>query len=86
MRKIAAVESISLDGVMQAPGRPDEDERGGFAHGGRAAPYAADPVQGRVMAGHDARTRTSTGRGPGAPTTRSRRAWTQAASTSSPAP
>ena len=47
MRKIAAVESISLDGVMQAPGRPDEDERGGFAHGGWGVPYAADPVQGR---------------------------------------
>jgi dihydrofolate reductase len=52
MRKIAAVESISLDGVMQAPGRPDEDERGGFAHGGWAAPYAADPVQGRVIGRH----------------------------------
>ena len=52
MRKISAVESVSLDGVMQAPGRPDEDERGGFTHGGWAVPYAADPVQGRVMAGH----------------------------------
>jgi dihydrofolate reductase len=52
MRRITAVESISLDGVMQAPGRSDEDERGGFAHGGWAVPYAADPVQGRVMAGH----------------------------------
>ncbi len=52
MRKISAVESVSLDGVMQAPGRPDEDERGGFTHGGWAVPYAADPVQGQVMAGH----------------------------------
>ena len=52
MRTITAVESISLDGVMQAPGRPDEDPRGGFAHGGWATPYAADPVQGRVMSGH----------------------------------
>ncbi len=52
MRKIAAVESVSLDGVMQAPGRPDEDQRGGFAFGGWAVPYAADPVQGRVLAGH----------------------------------
>jgi dihydrofolate reductase len=52
MRKIAAVESISLDGVMQAPARPDEDERGGFTHGGWAVPYAADPVQGKVIAGH----------------------------------
>ena len=52
MRKIAAVESISLDGVMQAPGRPDEDERGGFVHGGWGVPSAADPVQGRVIGGH----------------------------------
>jgi dihydrofolate reductase len=39
MRKITAVVSLSLDGVMQAPGRPDEDRRGGFAHGGWAVPY-----------------------------------------------
>jgi dihydrofolate reductase len=52
MRKVSAVESVSLDGVMQAPGRPDEDERGGFTHGGWAVPFAADPVQGRVMAAH----------------------------------
>lgn len=52
MRRIAAVESVSLDGVMQAPARPDEDRRGGFTHGGWAAPYAADPVQGRVMGEH----------------------------------
>ncbi len=40
MKKITIFESISLDGVMQAPGRPDEDRRGGFQHGGWAAPYA----------------------------------------------
>lgn len=31
--------SVTLDGVMQAPGRPDEDVRDGFQHGGWAAPY-----------------------------------------------
>jgi dihydrofolate reductase len=39
MARITAVESVSLDGVMQAPGAPDEDTRGGFAHGGWARPY-----------------------------------------------
>lgn len=44
MSKLVVVENVSLDGVMQAPGRPDEDPRGGFAHGGWAsAPLSADP-------------------------------------------
>ncbi len=41
MRKIIVFTNLTLDGVMQAPGRPDEDLRGGFTHGGWAAPYAA---------------------------------------------
>ncbi len=40
MRKISVFESITLDGVMQAPGRSEEDPRSGFQHGGWAAPYA----------------------------------------------
>jgi dihydrofolate reductase len=39
MRKIVAVESVSLDGVMQAPGGSEEDTRGGFERGGWATPY-----------------------------------------------
>jgi dihydrofolate reductase len=49
MRKLVVFTSVTLDGVMQAPGRPDEDRRGGFTHGGWALPYN-DPVMGRVVA------------------------------------
>ncbi|HSB65875.1 MAG TPA: dihydrofolate reductase family protein [Anaerolineales bacterium] len=41
MRKIIVFTNLSLDGVMQAPGRPDEDTRGDFPYGGWGAPYAA---------------------------------------------
>ena len=50
MRKLVVMENVSLDGVMQAPGRPDEDVRDSFAHGGWAMPYR-DAVMGKVMAG-----------------------------------
>jgi dihydrofolate reductase len=49
MSRVVVFESLTLDGVMQAPGRPDEDRRGGFEHGGWAQPYA-DPVMGSVAA------------------------------------
>jgi dihydrofolate reductase len=39
MRKIIVGAFISLDGIMQAPGGPDEDPIGGFKYGGWAAPY-----------------------------------------------
>jgi hypothetical protein len=41
--KVVVFTSLTLDGMMQAPGRPDEDRRGGFEHGGWAQPYN-DPV------------------------------------------
>ena len=49
MSRIIAFTSVTLDGVMQAPGRPDEDTRGGFERGGWAAPYS-DEAMGRVSA------------------------------------
>ena len=50
MSKIVVVENLSLDGVMQAPGRADEDVRCGFDRGGWAMPYD-DPDKFRIMAG-----------------------------------
>ena len=44
MRRIVVAAFISLDGVMQAPGGPDEDPTGGFVHGGWTAPYWDDVV------------------------------------------
>ena len=48
MGRIIVTNNVTLDGVMQAPARPDEDTRGGFTHGGWAVPYT-DEVMGRVM-------------------------------------
>jgi dihydrofolate reductase len=49
MSRVVVTEHLTLDGVMQAPGRLDEDRRGGFEHGGWEPPYG-DPVMGSVMA------------------------------------
>jgi dihydrofolate reductase len=49
MRRIVAVEFLSLDGVYQAPGDPDEDTEGGFRYGGWQRPYF-DEVLGAVAA------------------------------------
>jgi dihydrofolate reductase len=48
MSKIVVFNHLTLDGVMQAPGRPDEDLRGGFAHGGWARPRG-DSVMGSAV-------------------------------------
>src|SRR5436305_3316581 len=48
--KVVVFMNLTLDGVMQAPARPDEDRRGGFEHGGWAAPYAAMAQAGDTMA------------------------------------
>src|SRR4029453_8390629 len=43
MRKVNVLEFVSLDGVIQAPGGPEEDTSGGFAFGGWISPHS-DPV------------------------------------------
>ena len=48
MRRIIVLEHISLDGVIQAPGGPDEDTSGGFAYGGWIAPYS-DAILGKAL-------------------------------------
>lgn len=52
MRKIVVLSFITLDGVMQAPGGPEEDPSGGFQYGGWTAPYFydADAAAGELMA------------------------------------
>jgi dihydrofolate reductase len=44
MGKVIVMNQVTLDGVMQAPGRPDEDTREGFAHGGWAVPYSDETI------------------------------------------
>lgn len=50
MRKVLATAFVSLDGVMQAPGGPEEDPTGGFKFGGWTANYWDDAI-GQVMGG-----------------------------------
>src|SRR5262245_32252105 len=54
MRSIRATEFVTLDGVVQGLGRPDEDTRGGFTHGGWGLRYD-DEVMGRELANGMAR-------------------------------
>lgn len=48
MRKVIVLEHISIDGVIQAPGGPDEDTSGGFARGGWTGPYS-DEILGTAL-------------------------------------
>jgi len=48
MSKVVVIQHLTLDGVMQAPGHPDEDPRDGFEHGGWAQ-RDHDPVMQEVM-------------------------------------
>jgi len=56
MGKITVINNVTLDGVMQAPARPDEDKRAGFAHGGWAISYQDSVLakkMGELMASGD---------------------------------
>jgi dihydrofolate reductase len=48
MSRVVVINHLTLDGVMQAPGRPDEDRRGDFEHGGWSPPYG-DEVMGAAL-------------------------------------
>jgi dihydrofolate reductase len=49
MRSVIVQEWVSLDGVVQAPGSPDEDKSGGFRHGGWHLPYFDDMSRNWVL-------------------------------------
>jgi dihydrofolate reductase len=51
VRTISAILIISMDGVIQAPGRPDEDTRDGFDRGGWAVPYNDEVMAQRMGEG-----------------------------------
>jgi dihydrofolate reductase len=53
VRKIIVHEFITLDGVMQAPGGPDEDTEGGFVHGGWTLPYWHDDIGAHISQAMD---------------------------------
>jgi dihydrofolate reductase len=48
MGRIIVMNQVTLDGVMQGPGRPDEDTRDGFVHGGWAVPRSDDAMAARM--------------------------------------
>lgn len=51
MRKLTVIEFVTLDGVMQGLGSPDEDRDGGFEHGGWAAPFQDETQQAAAVEG-----------------------------------
>ncbi len=53
--RLVVINHVTLDGVMQGPGRTDEDTRGGFSHGGWAIPHG-DEVMGRALGARMGRT------------------------------
>src|SRR5687768_1328384 len=54
MRKIVTITHVTLDGIMQAPGGPEEDPSGGFTHGGWAMRFSDEAMGealGKIMSG-----------------------------------
>jgi len=51
VRQLSVIEFVTLDGVMQGLGSPDEDRDGGFEHGGWAAPYGDQIQQAAALEG-----------------------------------
>jgi dihydrofolate reductase len=49
MRKIIAITQVTLDGIMQSPGGPEEDPRSGFTHGGWAMPFVDDALMNQAV-------------------------------------
>ena len=56
MGELVAYEFVTLDGVIQAPGGPDEDREGGFEYGGWQAAFA-DPEAGQLISDHYSRVK-----------------------------
>jgi dihydrofolate reductase len=50
MARIVVINHLTLDGVMQSPGRAEEDTRGGFTHGGWGSRYSDEEMLGAVYA------------------------------------
>jgi dihydrofolate reductase len=56
MRTLAVIEFLTLDGVMQSLGSPDEDRDGGFEYGGWSAPYQDEVISKQAAEGSTATT------------------------------
>ena len=80
MGKLQVGTFVTVDGVMQAPGGPDEDRDGGFEHGGWSFHYWDDAMESGSPSRRCARTRSSWGGGP----TRSSRSTGRTSATTTP--